>query len=341
MRFWLDLGCDGFRVDMAESLVKGKGQAKIDAMVAIWSEVRDWFDRDWPEAVLISEWSKPQAAIWAGFHVDFLIHFGQPAYNSLFRAQGFGDVVPGGQSFFSSEGKGDITIFSDYYDKAYAATKDLGYISIPTGNHDIVPRLADARTAEELRVAMVFLFTMPGIPVIYQGDEIGMRHVPGLPSKEGGYERTGSRTPMLWDASPKAGFSGADTARFYLPLDPSVERPNVQAQESDSLSLLHFVRHLIAQRSKYPALGSDGGYRTLHAKAGVNLLVYERTQGEERIIVALNPSAERISYKIEAETKASFEVLLSQNSAFTSENSVGLLCLNGAGYLVVKVSSGL
>lgn len=336
MKFWLDLGCDGFRVDMAESLVKGKGKAKQDAMSAIWGEVRAWFDKDWPEAVLIAEWSKPQEAITAGFHVDFLIHFGQPAYNSLFRAGGFGDAVPGGKSYFAAEGDGDITIFSEYYDRAYAATKDLGYISIPTGNHDIAPRLADERTTAELRVAMVFLFTMPGIPVIYQGDEIGMRHVPDLPSKEGGYERTGSRTPMQWDTSAKAGFSDADEGRFYLPLDPDPQRPDAKTQEADPESLMNFVKQLVSLRKSHPALGADGVYRTVYAEKGAHPFVFERVAGDDRFLVAVNPSAQEVTYE-SGYARPDEEPLLAQNAELETKSGKLNLRLGGAAYVVVRV----
>ena len=73
---------------------------------------------------------------------------------------------------------------------------------------------------EEMTFAFAFLLTMPGCPFIYYGDEIGMRYMDGMPSKEGGYDRTGSRTPMQWDHSANAGFSSAAPANLYLPIDP-------------------------------------------------------------------------------------------------------------------------
>jgi glycosidase len=70
MRFWLDMGASGFRVDMAPSLVKGDTGGKHIAV--LWREMREMFDRDYPEAALISEWFNPPAAVKAGFHVDFM-----------------------------------------------------------------------------------------------------------------------------------------------------------------------------------------------------------------------------------------------------------------------------
>ncbi|UKI32254.1 MAG: hypothetical protein L6W00_01115 [Lentisphaeria bacterium] len=95
MKFWLDLGCDGFRVDMAPSLVKGDPDG--DGIREIWHYYRSWLDENYPEAVLISEWSCPPKAIDAGFHIDFMIHFGQEGFRDLFLRE---------NCFFSRDGKG-------------------------------------------------------------------------------------------------------------------------------------------------------------------------------------------------------------------------------------------
>lgn len=332
MKYWLDLGCDGFRVDMAESLIKGKGEAKLNAMRGFWQDIRAWFDKDWPEAVLIAEWSKPHEAIEAGFHIDFLIHFGQPAYNSLFRTVVLGEAVPGGGYYFSPDGNGDITIFTGYYDGTYEATRELGYISIPTGNHDIVPRLADHRTPEQLRVALAFLFTMPGIPVIYQGDEIALHSSPNLPSKEGGYERTSVRTPVLWDASqPGAGFSQAEPTKFYLPLGQHGPKADVASQEADPESILHFTRKLVQLRKDHPALGSEGLYRSVLAESKTYPFVYERELDGAKYQIAVNPTENAVEHTFEKDG----EVVLSQNVKALGS---GKHTLGGASYVILKIS---
>ena len=86
-------------------------------------------------------------------------------------------------------------------------------------------RLAAFLNPSELKVAFAFLLSMPGAPFIYYGDEIGMRYVTGLISKEGGYGRTGSRTPMQWNSSVNAGFSKAKSELLYLPPDSSPDHP--------------------------------------------------------------------------------------------------------------------
>jgi maltose alpha-D-glucosyltransferase/alpha-amylase len=337
MEFWLVLGCDGFRVDMASSLIKGTGEKKTAAMRVFWQEIRAWFDSAWPEAVLISEWSKPSDALAAGFHVDFLIHFESPAYNSLFRAEhGFGEPVPGRRSFFSTDGGGDISIFLETYEKEYAATRDLGYISLPTGNHDLVPRLAEGRSEDELRVALAFLFTMPGLPIIYQGDEIGMRFVHDLPSKEGGFERTGLRSPMQWNGAAGVGFSDAPEASFYLPLDPDPDRPTVSEQEGRANSLIHFVRMLTRLRKEHPALGADGKYHTVHFEARKCPYVYERSLNGARFLIAINPAATPTQVEIKNSPSATINMILGQHSRVEANTGRITIHLDGAGFAIFK-----
>lgn len=128
----------------------------------------------------------------------------------------------------------------------------------------------------------------PGRPcrMIYYGDEIGMRYVPGLPEKEGSvlgprYNRAGSRTPMQWDEGPNAGFSTAPSDRLYLPLDPSPDRPTVAAQRADDTSLLHLVRRLVALRTGTPELGpwlGRGGARRIPVRVRAGRPVPRRGQ---------------------------------------------------------------
>ena len=81
MKFWLDLGADGFRVDLASSLIRN--DPNHEGITALWGYYRSWLNREHPDAVLISEWSNPTVAIPAGFNIDFLLQFGEPAYAFL------------------------------------------------------------------------------------------------------------------------------------------------------------------------------------------------------------------------------------------------------------------
>ena len=245
MDFWLGLGADGFRVDMAGSLVKEDPDYYWTKQ--LWRQVRAHLDETHPDAVLISEWGDPVNALHSGFDMDFLLHFGPSHYLDLFREN----------PYFSASANGDIKAFVDTYQAMLADTKGLGYICVPSGNHDMI-RMRDTLTPGEMKLAFAFLLTLPGCPFIYYGDEIGMRYEHGLLSKEGGYERTGSRTPMQWNRNTNAGFSAAHSGDLYLPIDPSDDRPDVASQEGDAASLLETVRSFNTLRLAHPALQADG-----------------------------------------------------------------------------------
>lgn len=293
MRYWLEMGCDGFRVDMASSLIKGQGPARHKALVDIWQEVRGWMAADYPEAVLIAEWGYPKEAIECGFHIDFMLHTHFAGWNSLFRtreAVGNG-YDPYGPSYFEKAGLGNIRRYYDYYLEHLEATEGKGFISVPSGNHDTPPRLGKGRDVQDLKVAFTFLLTQPGVPIIYYGDEIGMRGVDGLPSKEGSFNRTCVRTPMQWSATaPNAGFSDAVPEQLYLPVGGDIGFANVDSQEKDNNSILNFVRKLVRLRRETPALGNQGKIELLHAPDGGVPLIYKRSCSNDTVFVAVNPS---------------------------------------------------
>jgi maltose alpha-D-glucosyltransferase/alpha-amylase len=112
----------------------------------------------------------------------------------------------------------------------------------------------------------------------------------GLASVEGGYQRTGARTPMQWDTSANAGFSQAPADRLYLPVDEQPDRPNVAGQEADPGSLLNQVRRLVELRKQHPALCASGVFEVVYAEAGTVPFIYKRTSPEETLLVAINPS---------------------------------------------------
>lgn len=289
MNFWLSAGCDGFRVDMASSLIKNDPGWK--AASKLWKGVRRWLDRHWPQAALIAEWSSPADAINAGFHMDFMLHMNDIAYNYLFRQETERNLFwnSGDHSFFDHKGLGDITAFLDPYMRHLAATAGKGYISIPTGCHDL-SRIRLRRTPKEVEIIFAFILTMPGVPFIYYGDEIGMRQIEGLTSKEGGFCRTGARTPMQWTRDRNAGFSSAPAKRLYLPIDTRKDAPCVQTQLNNPRSLLNTVKRLIALRKSTDALGSDGIFEPLFAHKRKYPFVYLRRSNNEAFIIALNPS---------------------------------------------------
>lgn len=289
MRFWLDRGCDGFRVDMADSLVKNDDDHK-SATAAIWRDVRRMLDENYPEAALVSEWSNPKQAINSGgFHMDFYLDHWHNGYNTLLRDY---EASEEDNSFFRADGKGDIMRFLDDYLPKYRATKDKGYISMFTCNHD-TPRPARTLSTLELKLAYAFILSMPGVPFIYYGDEIGMRFL-DVRTKEGGYHRTGSRTPMQWDETKNAGFSDADPSQLYLPVDSSEDAPCVSKQIAEPYSLYGVTKELIQLRHDNPDLQADSPFKPVYAVKEEMPFVYER--GE--LLCAINPSRSGIRIRL-------------------------------------------
>lgn len=249
MRFWLDKGADGFRVDMADSLVKNDDE-KI-ATAKIWRGVREMLDSDYPEAAMVAEWCHPERAINnAGFHMDFYLdHYGN-GYSRLFRYGNWGD-----EAIFNPNGQGNLKAFADEYLPNYEKTKDNGYICFMTNNHDM-PRVTAYLDKQAIKLVNAFIFTMPGVPFLYYGDELGMRYQSDLISKEGGFSRTGSRTPMQWNGEKNLGFSTSDEP--YLPVDNAPDAPTVENQSADPDSIYKVVTDMIALRHKYSDLQGNG-----------------------------------------------------------------------------------
>jgi len=285
MRYWLSFGCDGFRVDMADSLVKNDPDA--EGTIALWQKVFGFLSKEFPEAAMVSEWGEPDKSLRGGFHMDFLLHFGPSHYNDLFRCD---------TPYFA--GTGDASAFVEKYLESRKKGGPDGLICIPSGNHDM-DRLPRALPEAGCRIAFAFLLTMPGAPFIYYGDEIGMRHVEGLTSVEGGYNRTGARSPMQWDHGVNAGFSAAPSESLYISQDPDPSRPTVADQLEDPGSQLHQVKQLIALRQAHPALQNRSGIRFLLDGAPGMPLVYERFCDQERLLIVLNPGKEAVTFSYE------------------------------------------
>lgn len=289
MSFWLSRGCDGFRVDMAGSLIKNDPDGV--ATIELWRDMRAFLDEKFPDAVLISEWGQPDKSLQGGFHMDFLLHFGPSHYLDLFRCE---------HPYFSREGKGDISQFVNTYKTYMEKSEGKGLICIPSGNHDM-DRMAKYLDQSEMKLAYAFLLSMPGAPFVYNGDEIGMRQL-DLVSVEGGYDRTGARTPMQWNSGKNYGFSDAEKDKLYIQQDSSPDAPTVEAQMADRNSLLNEIKKLIKIRRQHPALCASGEIRFVYSEPEAYPLVYLREKDGERILVAVNPSAKAASCPAQFET---------------------------------------
>jgi alpha-glucosidase len=296
LRFWLDRGVDGFRVDAIHHLFEAEDltdnppnpgwrpddppaqallrshtvdQPEVHEAVAAMRRVTDSYEG---ERVLIGEAYLPLDRLIAyyggaldGFHLPFNFHL----MSTPWRPDAIATLV-----------------------EAYEAKLPQGgWPNWVLGNHDR-SRLASRVGSGQVRVAATLLLTLRGTPTIYQGEELGMEdvtvpldrirdpwelNVPGL-----GLGRDPVRTPMLWSDAEHAGFSDAEP---WLPLSPNWEDINADRQADDPGSMLSFYRKLLALRRRHPAL-HRGAYRTVAATQGV--LAYERSHEDERLLIVLN-----------------------------------------------------
>jgi maltose alpha-D-glucosyltransferase/alpha-amylase len=322
IRFWLDLGVDGFRIDSAKSICPdhppiGEGR--------IYRELRAMFDRDYPHAALLTEWGWPVDALAAGVHADFLLH-NHKAFNELFSLPHWENGV---EHPLFSEGGGDVARFLNAY-LPHHQNRNGGLIAIPTGNHDYM-RAATERSTDMLRALFATVLTLPGMPFIYYGDEIGMPFLHGLVSKEGGYRRTGARTPMQWE--PSGGFSAADPQLWYLPQHPDPSKHNVAAQISDQDSLWHTVRELIELRKTHPALHPDAEWKPL-LQSGPTL-AYTRSYQGQFLLAVIHPPGFSTEVKLPGLPKlTSTSVLAGRHYQLNTDT----LSLGANGWMIAKLS---
>jgi maltose alpha-D-glucosyltransferase/alpha-amylase len=167
-----------------------------------------------------------------------------------------------------------------------------GYISLVSGNHDL-PRLRISLSPEEIALAFAFIFTMPGVPFLYYGDEIGMRYL-NLASKEGGYHRTGARTPMQWNRGENLGFSCADPSSLYLPVDPAPDAPTVDDAEKNPSSLLNTLKAILRLRHAEKDLQARPNLEIVYAEKSKLPFVYRRGS----LLLALNPGGKAVDAAI-------------------------------------------
>jgi len=349
IRYWMDMGADGFRVDMASTLVKN--DPDYAETYKLWGNISSWFETNYPEGALIAEWSNPAQAMEAGFTIDFMMHFGVEGYKSLFFEQNSAVLTYAGQPFFSAKGQGDAMQFIENFQDQRTKVGNKGLIALPTSNHDFQRLKNTHRPSNEAsRVALVFHFTWPSLPFLYYGDEIGMRfHPDSLMDLEGSVlppemvdgrraNRAGSRTPMQWDDTRNAGFSTANASDVYLPIDPSPDRPTVAAQEGDKASQLNFVRLLIQFRKAHPAFLPTSELEIVYGKPFTYPLIYKRQSGEDTWLIALNPSGLAVEVTLDIKGEFFFVDSFNQGVTLSKATEGGIkVRMEGVSFGIVEV----
>jgi maltose alpha-D-glucosyltransferase / alpha-amylase len=307
VRYWLNLGLDGFRCDAVPYLIEREGTIceNLPETHEFLQRLRRMVDEEFPGKILLAEanqWPEDVVEYFGTeddpeFHMAF--HF--PLMPRMFMAIRREDRIPiveimsrtppipeNAQWAIFLRNHDELTLEMvtdeerDYMYTEYA--KDSMMRRNVGIRRRLAPLLENSRRKIELMHSL--LFSLPGTPVIYYGDEIGMGDNVFLG------DRNGVRTPMQWSGDRNAGFSRADAARLYEPViaDPvyGFQAVNVEAQERLPTSLLEWMRRLIRVRKRYRAFGR-GSLEFLNAD-NRTVLAYVRAYADEVLLCVVNLS---------------------------------------------------
>ncbi len=304
--FWLDVGLDGLRLDAVPYLYEEEGTdcENLPATHAFLRGLRAHVDERYGDRLLLAEanqWPEEAVAYFGagrGDECHMAFHF--PLMPRIFMAIRTEDRLPvldileqtpaipeTAQWAIFLRNHDELTLEMvtdeerDYLYRAYAADP------VARINLGIRRRLAPlAGTRRKLELLFGLLFSLPGTPVLYYGDEIGMGNNYFLG------DRNAVRTPMQWSPDRNAGFSEANRQRLYLPLivDPEYhfEAVNVAVQEGNPSSLLWWMKRVIALRRRHPAL-ARGGFEIVPSP-NRHVLAYVREHGDETLLAVANLS---------------------------------------------------
>lgn len=301
LRFWFDRGIDGFRIDVLWHIVKAQDFAD-NPPNPDWRPGRTERDRviqthstDQPEAHAISAEFRALADEYGTQTGNGRVLIGEIFLPNHAHARWYGTPdrpqVHLPFNFQLIENAWDAGVLRRLIADYEASLPTFGWPNWVMGSHD-APRIAARIGEAQARVAAMLLLTLRGTPTLYQGDEIGIRQVvippdrvrdpqdlrqPGI-----GIGRDRSRTPMAWDASHNAGFSGGEP---WLPLHADWPTRNVAAQADDPGSMLTLYRRLLHLRRAHAVL-TTGSLTLIDAPDGV--LAYTRDHAGKRIHILLN-----------------------------------------------------
>ena len=315
VRFWLERGVDGFRVDVAHFIMKDpKMRANPPAKEGLafhrphgdYDSLSHENDKGHPDThkiyrrfrTLLDEYSQTAPRMAVGeIHIfdwdEWATYYGTPEAGLEFH-------LPFNFSLLKTPW--EAAAVRRVVDELEAAIPDWAWPNYVLGNHD-EGRVATRFGPEQARLAAMLLLTLRGTPTLYYGEEIGMSDVE-IPIEQQldpfglrvpGWGRDRCRTPMQWSANPNAGFSPEGSATPWLPLAEDWRAINVEAQLEDPTSTLSFYRQLLAIRKENPAL-RQGSYAPLEGMPE-GCFVYQRSETGQTFTVALNfePTPQRLS----------------------------------------------
>lgn len=266
-RFWLeDMNVDGFRLD-AIKYIKENGNTLEDTpeTIAFWNEFKDHYKSINPDALAVGEaWTTTQKIkdYMTDTSLDYCFEF---------------DLADAILNVANTPSAANVTAIQAQVDEVIAAYPYLQYGTFLT-NHDVdrvMNRLGSS--VAKAKIAASLLFTLPGVPYIYYGEEIGMT---------GAKPDENIRTPLQWNSTSQAGFT---TGTPWRPVNADYTGKNIESQKSDAASLWNHYRKLIAIRNNQAAL-RKGTYKMITA-SNTTVFSFLRQYQDENIIVVSNPTS--------------------------------------------------
>ncbi len=322
LRFWMDRGVDGFRIDAIHYMIKDalwRDNPPASEPPPLWvkslgdyDKQQHLHDQNQPEVYEIIRRMRKQIDAYDG-----RVAIGETYVTDLDKLVAYyGDNLNGLHlplNFRMMYLPWQATAFRAAVDEYEASLQSGATPNYVLGSHD-EPRLASRFGEAKTRVAAMLLLTLRGTPIVYYGDEIGMidvdippkirqdpfgLRVPGL-----GLDRDRNRTPMQWNGNANAGFSGGSP---WLPVAPDYTWHNAATQQVDRSSILTFYRRLIWARNQSPALGA-GSYTPIDIASDTCYVYLRETDGEKKL-VALNFTADPQEISLtEVATGATFQL---------------------------------
>ena len=328
LSFWLDLGVDGFRADAVPYLIECEGTncENLPETHAYLKEVRTYMNEHYPDRVLLAEanqWPEDVLPYFGDGTNEFHMGFNFPLMPRLYMALRKADrtslewimgrtpkLNENTQWCIFLRNHDELTLEMVTEDERQWMWNEYAPDPRMKLNIGIRRRLAPLLDNDQSKIALMnsMLFTLPGSPIIYYGDEIGMGDNIWLP------DRNGVRTPMQWSDDVNAGFTLASVQNTYSPIvDDEAYSPakvNVAAQQENPTSLYNVIRHMIAVRKQYKAFGwGDFNWLEVGTKA---VAAYIRNYQNEKVFVLNNLSDDQQQVKLPENENGYIDLLTSQ-----------------------------